>query len=353
MNIRKLLFLFSVVIISLNACKKSGDEPTPNPPPVTPPTTTIPTPPTRTPWVPGTFKIVAYMPSYRDPITVDDSKYKMITHLLYAFINPNVSGDGSLNAVLQPARFNAAIAKAKSFGVKTGISVSGDKNIFATIASSAAARTKFTAQLLAFVKANNLDGADMDWEYPTAADASADNFVLLMKELSEAMRAEGKFLSAAVTPGVYAGNIKNGIKPEVFPYIDFLNLMQYDGPNYDTAEPLNHASMKLTQKSLDVYLVEKGLPKEKAILGIPLYGENAAGTALGYRDIEASGANVYLNLATVNGAIYGYNGIELIWKKAQLAKERANGIMFWEFAFDSNTSKSLIKAANDQLGRPY
>lgn len=348
----KLLLFSLVVALSIVSCSKKSD-PVPNPTPPTPNPPSIPTPPTRTAWVPGTFKIVAYMPSYKDPATVDDSKYKMITHLLYAFINPNVSGDGSLNTVLQPTRFTTVITKAKNYGVKTGISVSGDKNIFATIAASASARTKFTTQVVAFVKNNNLDGADIDWEYPTAADASADNFVLLMQELSIALHAEGKFLSAAVTPGVYAGNIKNGMKTEAFQYIDFLNLMQYDGPNYDTTEPLNHASMKLTLKSLDVYLVEKGLPKEKAILGIPLYGENAGGGAIAYRDIEASGANVYLNIAKVNGLNYGYNGIELIWQKAQLAKERCNGIMFWEFSFDSNSSKSLIKAANDQLGRTY
>lgn len=347
MKLKPLLSLLAI-IMAFNACKKSNVMPTPEPPVIN-----IPTPPTRTPWVAGTFKIVAYMPSYKDPASVDDSKYKMITHLLYAFINPNAIGDGSLNTVLQPTRFNTVIAKAKNNGVKTGISVSGDKNIFATIAASATARTKFTTQLLAFVKANNLDGADIDWEYPTAADASADNFVLLMQELSLALRAEGKFLSAAVTPGVYAGNIKNGIKPEVFQYIDFLNIMQYDGPNYDPSEPLNHASMKLTEKSLAVYLTEKGLPKEKAILGMPLYGENEAGSPLAYREIEAGGANVYLNLASVKGVSYGYNGIELIWKKAQLAKERCNGIMFWEFSHDTNNANSLIKAANDQLGRTY
>lgn len=349
---KKLLFALTISL-AIASCSKKSD-PTPVTPIITPPTPTpIQTPPTRTPWVAGTFKIVAYMPSYKDPATVDDSKYKMITHLLYAFINPNASGDGSLNTVLQPTRFSTVIAKAKSFGVKTGISVSGDKAIFVTIASSAAARTKFTTQLVAFVKANNLDGADMDWEYPSTSDGSADNFILLMQELSTALHAEGKFLSAAVTPGVYAGGIKDGIKPAVFPYIDFLNLMQYDGPNYDTTEPLNHASLKLTNKSLDVYLVEKGLPKEKAILGIPLYGENASGNSIAYRDIESSGADVYPNLAKVGGVDYGFNGIQLVWQKAQLAKEKCNGIMFWEFSHDSNTAKSLIKAANDQLGRTY
>jgi chitinase len=349
----KTLLLALTVAISVASCSKKKDAtPTPDPP-VTPPVVTTPTPPTRTPWVAGTFKIVAYMPSYKDPATVDDSKYKMITHLLYAFINPNVSGDGSLNTVLQPTRFNTVIAKAKGFNVKTGISVSGDAAIFVTIAASAAARTKFTTQLVAFVKANNLDGADIDWEYPSAANTSADNFVLLMQELSIALHAEGKFLSAAVTPGVYAGNIKNGMKPEAFPFIDFLNIMQYDGPNYDAAEPLNHASMKLTNKSLDVYLNEKGLPKDKAVMGIPLYGENAAGSSMAYRDIEAAGADVYSNIGKVGGVDYGYNGIQLIWQKAQLAKEKCNGIMFWEFSHDSNSSKSLIRAANDQLGRPY
>jgi GH18 family chitinase len=350
MKLKNLLFGLTIVLSIASCSKKKDAKPTPDP--VTPPVV-IPTPPTRTPWVAGTFKIVAYMPSYREPAMVDDSKYKMITHLLYAFINPNPNGDGSLNAVLEPARFATVIAKAKSFGVKTGISVSGNKTIFAAFAASATARTRFVTQLLAFVKTNNLDGADIDWEYPTSADASAANFVLLMKELSEAFKPEGKFLSAAVTPGVYAGGVRDGMRPEVFQYIDFLNLMQYDGPNYDAAEPLNHASMKLTQKSLEVYLTDKGLPKEKAILGIPLYGEDATGASKGYRDIEAAGVNVYLNVGKVGGVDYGYNGIQLIWQKAQLAKETCNGIMFWEFSHDSNSSKSLIRAANEQLGRPF
>ncbi|MGF1923905.1 MAG: glycosyl hydrolase family 18 protein, partial [Bacteroidia bacterium] len=89
------------------------------------------------------------------------------------------------------------------------------------------------------------------------------------------------------------------------------------------------------------------------ILGMPLYGKDAAGSSIGYRDIEASGADVTLNVATVNGKTYGYNGITLIKAKTQIAKERCNGIMFWEFSHDSNSDKSLIKAANDQLGRSY
>ena len=344
MKLKNLLFVSTLALISFNACKKSDSEPTPDPPVVTPVT-----------YVPdNSFKIVAYMPSYKDPESVDISKYKMITHLFYAFLNPSTSADGSLLALSQPTRFEVVKQRAKSNNVKFGISVSGASDIFVNIAKSATARTTFVTNIVNFAKNNNLDGVDMDWEYPSTTNGSADNFVLLMKELSEALHKSNKFLSAAVTPAVYAGGIRDGIKPEVFPHIDFFNIMQYDGPGYDTAEPLNHASMKMTDASLNIWLNTKGLPKVKAVLGIPLYGENAAGSSKGYRDIEAApGVDLNGNIATVAGVEYGFNGINIVKQKAQVAKDRANGIMFWEFSHDSNSSKSLIRAANDQLGRTY
>jgi hypothetical protein len=86
---------------------------------------------------------------------------------------------------------------------------------------------------------------------------------------------------------------------------------------------------------------------------MPLYGKDALGSSIGYRDIESSGADVTLNVATVNGKTYGYNGINLIKTKALRAKDQCNGMMFWEFSHDSNTANSLIKAANDAIGRSY
>ena len=66
----------------------------------------------------NSFKIVAYMPSYRDPATVADQKYKMITHLFYAFLNPTTNADGSLQPLAQQGRFATVKAKAKANKVK-------------------------------------------------------------------------------------------------------------------------------------------------------------------------------------------------------------------------------------------
>ena len=331
-----LIGISSLLIIS--SCKKND--------PITEPP--IPT----TSYVPdNSFKIISYFPSYRDPASVADSKFKMITHLFYAFLNPNT--DGSLAALEQPGRFTAVMQKAKANGVKTGISISGTKSIFVSMAASATARNLFVKNVLTFAKTNNLDGIDIDWEYPSTSDGSADNYVLLMKELSDSLHKYHKFLSAAITPGVYAGSIRDGLKSEVFPAVDFFNIMVYDGIGWDKNEPIQHASYNMAVASLNYWLSTRGMPKEKAVLGTPAYGKNVNNSAKAYRDFVAAGADVSLDNALIDGVQFYFNGTITTRKKAKLAKDIANGIMFWEFYHDDNGDKSIIRAANDELGRNY
>lgn len=344
----KLIYLLGALLF-VTACKKNEatlevDDTPYNPPVITPYTPD------------NSFKIVAYMPSYKDPATIGDHKYKMITHLFYAFLSPAATADGSLQALGQPTRFETLKQKAKINNVKFGISVGPGTGItedtFLNIAKSATARANFVKNIAAFARNNELAGVDIDWEYPRSNNGGSEYFNLLMKELSYELHKIGKFLSAAVTPAVYQSTNREAILVETYQYVDFFNIMQYDGANYDSAEPLNHASYKMSVESLDSWF-NRNLPKNKAIVGIPLYGRSSTGVLKSYRDIEASGADINLNLATIEGINYGYNGVLLVKQKAQLAKDRANGIMFWEFSHDSNNNNSLIKSANDQLGRTY
>lgn len=299
----------------------------------------------------NSFKIVAYFPSYRNPDSVDISKYKMITHLFYAFLNPAVNG--SLNTLPEPARFSQVISAARSKGVKVGISVSGAHDVFVSLAANAVSRTNLVKNILAFAKQNNLDGVDMDWEYPRSSDGSDVNYTVLMKELSDTLHNNNKYLSAAVTPAVYAGPVRDGFKTENFAYIDFINIMVYDGLGWDKSVPKQHASYNMAVTSLDIWLNMKGLPREKAILGIPSYGRNNANLSAGYRTLIAAGGKSNIDSAAYNGSVYYYNGTKTVKDKAILAKQRGNGIMMWEFYFDTNGSNSLLKAVNDTLGRAY
>lgn len=351
MKLKNLLLALSVAL-SVASCGKKNDAK-----PGTDPAPTPPSPPV-TAYVPdNSFKIIAYLPSYRDPSTIIDAKYKMITHLNFAFINLNTTADGSLIAftATESSRFQAAKQKAKANNLKFAVSVMGAESIFATMAANSTARANFVTNIVNFAKTNELDGVDIDWEYPrsTSGNPNAD-FTVMMQMLSTELHKVNKYLSAAITPGVYPSTNKDGISTDVFQFVDFFNIMQYDGGvGYDPADNLNHATYKMSVNSLNFWLDTKKMPKEKAIVGIPLYGKSSTGSSLAFKDIEASGADVMLNAATVNNVAYGFNGIPLVKQKAQLAKDRANGIMFWEFAHDSNTANSLVKAANDQLGRAY
>ncbi|RZK50612.1 MAG: hypothetical protein EOO99_00080 [Pedobacter sp.] len=299
------------------------------------------------------FKIVAYMPDYKNPNLIGEAKYKMITHLNYAFLKPNPIADGSLLTLTNPSYFNILKEKSRLYGLKFGISVAGAESIFVAICSNPTTRETFIRNIVTFAKSNQLAGVDMDWEYPRTSNSQPNaDYTAFMKSLAKQLHASGMYLSAAITPAVYTSTNKEAISPELYNDVDFFNIMQYDGAGYDTAEPLNHAPLKLTENSLNFWLETKGMPKHLAVLGMPLYGRSSTGS-IGYRDIEASGADVMLNVARVNGVDYGFNGIALVKAKTAIALQRCNGIMFWEFAHDSNTNNSLIKAANDQLGRTY
>ncbi len=84
---------------------------------------------------------------------------------------------------------------------------------------------------MAFVAEYDLDGVDMDWEYPLPGD-SAKNFLLLSQELRAAF--PDKELTTAV---VSYGATAEGMLPETFPLYDTINVMTYDGVRawYDAA----------------------------------------------------------------------------------------------------------------------
>ncbi|MFB9932277.1 glycosyl hydrolase family 18 protein [Photobacterium aphoticum] len=291
------------------------------------------------------FKVVGYFPSWQG--STDAVQYDKLTHINYAFLLPNA--DGTLKPLEGSHTLKALVQKAHAQNVKVGIAIGGwnggDDSAFETLASNPVTRTAFVTNVMAFVNQYGLDGVDMDWEYPDPG-TSADNFALLMGELSQALRAEGKFLTAAVVALGYTGN---GIKPEVFDDIDFLNLMAYDKNNGD------HASYQFAVESIQ-YWQAKGLSKEKTVLGTPFYSRPGWKK---YKDIVAiDPAQACLDTLTkdANGNVIStnyYNGIPTIAKKTQLALDTAGGIMNWELTQDTNDDFSLLKAMNDTIkGNP-
>ncbi|WP_299703254.1 glycosyl hydrolase family 18 protein [uncultured Pontibacter sp.] len=343
---KRIFYLLVPALLGLMGCEKEIDW-VPDDMPVE-----AKTPPAGAYTADNSFKIVAYFPAGRNPDSVEVGKYKMITHLNYAFLYPNV--DGSLKPLDQPERFQQVMKVARENGVKVGISLAGPEGTYSAMAANPGYRTNFVKNVLKFVLDNDLDGVDLDWEYPRASKANNITFNALVKEMSDSLHKWHKFVSVAVTPAVYPGSVRDGIAEESMEYIDFFNIMMYDGRGWDTEDPNQHASYRMMEVSLDIWK-QKGLPKEKAVLGLPAYGRHiSTNAAITYRDLLWAGANPAEDSFThSNGATYYYNGTETVKQKAAFAKEEANGLMMWEFYQDANGSNSLLKAANDAMGRKY
>ena len=298
------------------------------------------------------FKIVAYYAEGNEPDSIEMAKFKMITHLHYAFAYPNA--DGTIKALAKPANFTKMKQRAKDNGVKMAVSFAGSEAIFSAIAADSVLRSKLVDNIVIFALKNDLDGIDIDWEYPRANLSNDITFEKFMKELSGKLHKYHKYLSTAVTAGVYAGDVRDGITAGAIDAVDFVNLMSYDGSNW--AGNPNHSSYAMAEDVLDVWLNQKGLPKEKAVLGIPNYGKTPGSTNVlsrTYRVMLSENADPQLNIFTRLGNTYYYNGIPLVKSKAELARQRANGLMFWELYQDANGPNSLIKAANDAIQRAY
>ncbi len=298
------------------------------------------------PYEPDTrFKSVAYCYHSNAIATFDTAKLDYITHLHFAFLNP-LEG-GALQTLTNFPNFEKLKNLAKEKGVKTAISLSGNEDIFRNVAANAKTRKIFIKNIIDFAVRYGLDGIDMDWEYPRANEGSDVTFTLFVQELSAELHAWHKYLSMAVTAGLYAGAVKDGITPAAIAAVDFVNLMAYDARTRDGANPNHHSTLAIAENVLNVWLIEKGLPKEKAVLGLPLYGKNTNDVSRTYVTLLADGASPNEDQFTVGTSTYYYNGINTIKAKTQFAKQHGNGVMFWEYGQDARGANSLIKAAYD------
>ena len=338
--------LITTLTVFLAACKKDNPANVPVPAPIFAPPD-------------FGFKVVGYFPYYRTVSAVPDTKFKMTNVVNYAFFTVTASGL-TLN---NPTTFTAVVAKVKLNNAKIFMSVNGAAADFKTATASATVRNSLIKNIMDNVRQYVLDGVDIDWEFPSTSDGTDLQFTALMKELSDSLHTNGKYyLTAAITPGKYAGSIRDAVQTAVFNYADWFNVMVYD--DFSTTTPYKHHSdMALVNTSINYWITTRGMPAAKYVLGLPGYGRPSGitqtNTVLTYSNILTQGGSAVSDSATVTASGYAtpftiyYNGQNTVKLKTMLAKQRGNGVMLWEKGQDTNDNTSLIKAVCDTIGRPY
>ena len=259
-----------------------------------------------------------------------------ITDLNLAFINPDASGQFSINDDIKQV-----ITKAHGQQVRVFMSIGGGSppaHLAGLITPEK--RTQLIAGIVALVEKYNFDGVDVDLENDLINAHYAD----FVSALGTALRTKRKLMTAALASW-NAGKITDA----TLGWYDFINIMSYDktGP-WNTANPGPHSPYEMATVDFDYFHKTRKLPAEKLLIGLPFYGYGFGTNApesIHYKDliVQYPGAE-NADEVTVNGGgkIY-YNGIETIRQKVKFALAgKAGGVMIWELKQDSRDGKSLL-----------
>ena len=275
----------------------------------------------------------------------------LITHINYAFGHVNDSFDGV--RINNEERLRQMVAlKEKAPHLKVLLSIGGwGSGRFSEMAENEAYRLAFAADCQRVVQEYQLDGIDLDWEYPTcdAAGISAspqdtDNFTLLMRDIRLAI-GKDKLLTMASVASAKFVDFRAILKD-----VDFVNIMSYDMNN----APLHHASLYRASISGDLTCdeavqahIDSGVPAEKLVLGMPFYGRG--GKLLSnknYRDIKAGSeyTEVWNDTAKVpylinqeGVMVLGFDNPKSLAIKCEYVHEKnLLGGMYWDYAGDND-----------------
>jgi len=304
------------------------------------------------------FKVIGYYYHVPSGPGAKDLDLSGLTHINYSFAIPEKDGNG-LEPLKTPKNLAELVDLAHSHNKKVFISLGGwnlgdgggDDSRFHRIARTSAGRDEFVDAVMSMVDTFNLDGVDMDWEYPDNDD-SAEDFVALMQSLDDRLLAGGKELTLAVVS--YDGRLAStgkiasarGIKDEIFDIVDWVNIMAYDDEN-GKPFPNPHSTIELAEKCLNYWIAERGLPPHKTVLGLPYYAKPGY---ISFKKLLADGADPATD---VFDSVF-YNGTETIKAKTKLAIDRGcTGVMMWEISQDVTDKHSLTKAINETVTETF
>ena len=269
---------------------------------------------------------------------------------------------------------------------------------FSDMALTRASRENFIDSVADFMTRYNLDGLDIDWEYPGLGGSTQNfrpedkqNYTLLVKELRDRFNTMQKTLHRrlyiTVATGASTEFLEHTQMGKVQKYVDTVNLMAYD--YYEPPEDKvtgNHAPLFIdpadpkgisADRSIREY-EKAGVPAAKLVLGVPFYGHvwgQVPPTNNGLFQPGRAVPNAYSNYGAVTGSMIG-QGYTRYWDKAASVPYLYNeqkqifvsyedpeslslkckyvltnhlaGIMFWDYSSDpTGTLLNSINAAID------
>ncbi|KAF9433985.1 hypothetical protein BGZ76_008726 [Entomortierella beljakovae] len=247
--------------------------------------------------------------------SLDMTKY---THINYGFAvlwkGANSPAAVTFDRYYDGEPMRELVQRGNQYGVPILMSIGGwtGSQTFSTVAASASLRKTFINNAMVFVRNNtlpeyeenpdgwNMDGIDIDWEYPgregavcnTYSPQDSANYLLLLKELRAQMDLEfptkHKYLTAAVRVQPFDDANGSPMKDvsAFVPYFDWISIMAYDimgswssvtGPNAPFNNPPSPGDPFSFVQSIKSW-TSAGWPANKLVVGTAFYGRSLTAT---------------------------------------------------------------------------
>ncbi|MBD3627182.1 glycosyl hydrolase family 18 protein [Cyclobacterium sp.] len=290
------------------------------------------------------FKVLGYLYSEDDwEQGLREVDWSVYTDINLAFIQPDHQGNFEGNEA-----YEKLVKKAREHGVRIFISIGGGgpPEYLADLIKPDK-RNHWVEEIVKLVLTYDFDGVDVDLEN----NLINENYAPFVKALSTELKRSEKLMTAALATW-------NGDKvpDEVLALYDQINIMSYDatGP-WDLDLPGQHSPYEMAEEDIHYYHVQRGIPADKLLLGLPFFGYGfgpGAHRGLWYKQIIEAFPTAYLQDSVVypDGGILYYNSRELIKRKTALAKARGlGGVMVWHVQADSQDEFSLLSAIKEEL----
>ncbi len=214
--------------------------------------------------------------------TADKVQWEYLTHVLYAFYLTDNFGNLTNSDPLDGDNFKELIRMGHEKGVKILVSIGGASQVeldaYKAVVASPSARANFIKNSLKLVHDFNLDGIDLDWEFP--AEGDAENQLKLHREIRAAFDKEPRkvLFTAAVAATDWFGK---WTLDESYQLLDYLNVMAYDYMGTWEKAVIPNSGMDQSKTTLEYY-EKRGIPRNKLVLGAEFYGKSFdGGTAMG------------------------------------------------------------------------
>jgi hypothetical protein len=268
----------------------------------------------------------------------DSIPYTRLDALVLAFINPTEDCSGFANTsfpavqeIVRRARKHNTNGRRiiVTFAIGGG-GATATNALLESIASSADCRTEFAAQVAEILAKNDLDGVNIDWEFPKSS--SLDNYTQFIKALRGAIGS--KILTIAIYDDAGKDDPSGRLTPNVIPFVDYYMVMAYLAP---------------PNAAIDSWIKPPwNLPKSKLRLGLALFGIADDGSTLAYKQILGTVPPAQVSPCGDRIGTYGINGLRTTGELTRFAMtQKLSGITGWALDQDRADSISLMRAASE------